>query len=276
SRVVTGALPLTALVAACATVVLMRARWSPGVARMRAVVGAPEWRLSGSTVVFSRARALDARGQLDEGLVATLAFWVRAAAYEYMAGRPAAFTVSGVMMAVITHLFQTPVPLALMSVSQRGLQLGCTMVYPISRRERATILYVCNAIDIALLACCFTVTYVALRAVHAPTVSFMASRAQGVWPVMLAAAVALAPILQWARVRGPIPPSRAYRFMGYAFAFMFATMALGFGAEKLFDAQRGMLPALAMIGVVGVAVQLVQYAALQRVYRRADLVAPLA
>ncbi|WP_309673397.1 hypothetical protein, partial [Gemmatimonas sp.] len=47
SRVVTGALPLTALVAACATVVLMRARWSPGVARMRAVVGAPEWRLSG-------------------------------------------------------------------------------------------------------------------------------------------------------------------------------------------------------------------------------------
>ncbi|WP_310570295.1 hypothetical protein [Gemmatimonas sp.] len=276
SRVVTGALPLTALVAACATVVLMRARWSPGVVRMRAAVGAPEALLSGSKVVFSRARAMSERGQLDEGLVATLAFWVRAAAYEYMAGGRAAFTVSGVMMAVITHLFQTPVPLALMSVSQRGLQLGSTMVYPISRRERATILYVCNAIDIALLACCFTVTYVALRAVHAPTVSFMASLAQGVWPVMLAAAVALAPILQWARVRGPIPPSRAYRFMGYAFAFMFATMALGFGAEKLIDAQRGMLPALAMIGVVGVAVQLVQYAALQRVYRRADLVAPLA
>ncbi|QJR35193.1 hypothetical protein [Gemmatimonas groenlandica] len=276
TRAVTGALPLAAAVAACATVLLMRARWSPGVARMRAAVGEPEALLSGSTAVFSRARAMSPPGHLDEGRMPTLAFWVRAAAYEHMAGGRTAFTVSGVMMAVITHLFQTPVPLALMSVSQRGLQLGSALVYPISRRERATILYVCNAIDIALLACCFTVTYVALRAVHAPTVSFMASLAQGVWPVMLAAAVALAPILQWARIRGPIPPSRAYRFMGYAFAFMFATMALGFGAEKLFDAQRGMLPALAMIVVVGVVVQLVQLAALRWVYARADLVAPLA
>lgn len=275
TRVITGALPLAAAVGLGGAVVLMRARWSRGVARTRAATGAPEALRSGSTTVFSRPRARDARGRIDEGLMPTLAFWVRAAAYEHMAGGRAAWTVSGVMMAIITHAFQTPVPLAMMSVSQRGLQLGSTLVYPLSRRERATILFVCNAIDIVVLSACFALTVVALRAVHAPALPHTPSRMQGVWPVMLAAAVALAPILQWARVRGPIPPSRAYRFMGYAFAFMIATMALGYGAEKVTDAQGGMMPALVLIGAVGAVVQAVQYVALQRVYARTDLVAPL-
>lgn len=275
TRVITGALPLAAAVGLGAAVVLMRARWSRGVARRRAATGAPQALLSGPTAVFSRRRATDAGGRLDHGLMPTLAFWVRAAAYEYMAGGRTAWTVSGVMMAIITHAFQTPVPLAMMSVSQRGLQLGNTLMYPISRRERATILYVCNAIDVVMLSTCFTLTFVALRAVHAPTLPHTPSRTQGVWPVMLAAAVALTPILQWARVRGPIPPSRAYRFMGYAFGFILATMALGYGAEKWTDAQGGMMPALAMIGMVGAVVQAAQFVALRRVYARTDLVPPL-
>lgn len=156
ARAVTGALPLAAAVAAGATVVLMRARWSPGVARMRAAVGASESLLSGATVVFSRARAMDARGRVEEGLMPTLAFWVRAAAYEYTAGRRAAWTVRGVMTAVIAHTLQLVLPVVMISVSQRGMQLGNALLYPISRRQRATILFACNVVDVLLLSCAFT------------------------------------------------------------------------------------------------------------------------
>ena len=95
----------------------------------------------------------------------------------------------------------------------------------------------------------FTIPYVALRELQEPALKAFDARNGGAMPWLLVASIALTPIMQWPRAKGPILPTRAFRKMGYFFAYVAASSAL--------------------------AVQVLHYAALQRVYRRADLVAPL-
>lgn len=92
---------------------------------------------------------------------------------------------------------------------------------------------------------------------------------------MLAASIAFAPVLQMARARGPIPPLRIFHGIGYALAFVMATTLLALKTQTVLVPRTGMRGALALIAGIGIAIHLAQYAALQRLYRRTDLVAPL-
>lgn len=142
-------------------------------------------------------------------------------------------------------------------------------------RMRATVMFACNVVETLLLWCSFAITYFALRAMQALMLDFMNSRTADALPPMLVASIALTPILQWPRAKGPIPPSRALRVFGYVMAYVVTTSALSLCTQHVVVPRSGLLTALAMFGVIALEVQLVQYVALQRVYGRAALVAAL-
>lgn len=149
----------------------------------------------------------------------SLLHWVHAALVEHARSLPAAIGARLFGFTIVSLLFyflNSTVGLMGITFAQQGLQLSGLLMYPLARRQRAHVQFLCCLIEVGVMASVVFITFQLLEALGVARPTFGPTRSNG-WRIELALLVAFAPLAQWWRALGPLPQT--------AFAPRMAAMA---------------------------------------------------
>lgn len=203
----------------------------------------------------------------------SLSAWVLAAVEESGGARIAVVLQAMLFafLAAFTFFLSTSSVVMLFSGWQRGLQLSGTHCYPMARRTRAHVQFICSALDLSLMMLVASTVFALLHALPLKPLGLMSSTAPQDWRIELLVVAACAPIVQWARVLGPLPNTAiASRVVYMSIAMIAAAVLPRFVVGQL--QPHSLLTQLAAMAAIVLASQLVHFLALRYVYDRRDLV----
>ena len=208
-------------------------------------------------------------------------YWVRAAIAEFPALRRTSrglwtrfAALQGAFVAAFSYMLN-PAQIGLVSISlaQRGLQLSNSVMYPLSRSERARIRFWCALADSALVLAAMGATFAMLHVLRVPQLRIDSFDADRFPPIgyIICALFAFSPIAHLARPVSPLPVNHA-RFLPMipALSLMLFTQIAATWAYRRLVVRDAMLP-YEVVFAVAIVMQLAHYVVLQRIYRRATL-----
>ena len=203
--------------------------------------------------------------------------WLRAAAHEMAGGLKGNLPGMIAMLITLGVLSYVTSPSILMTttfgLTYNGVQLRGTLAYPLSRDERARLFYAGTLIDALVSALVIGGTVLLLHVAHAPQVFPQPGGARE-YMAMLGACVVLTPILQWARIRGPLPPDATKEIAGH-FMHIIAFVAGAILIAALFTRWSVLQAAparLSLMAALFLASQALHFVLVRRFFARADLV----
>lgn len=273
---VTSQPALVALIALAAAALLLERHVAPGVRRRRMDTPSAFRDMVDATAYYRRFESGTHRIWHTSMVGAPLVAWVRAAAYEHVGGVPWgwAFLISGnIAIGAIAYISSPSVVLiTCFSLALSGIQLRAGILYPLSRRQRARLLFAGNLLDVVLLTTLAGATAGTLALLEVPHMRGPGSMPFEL-PIGMALAFAVGPIAQWARARGPVPPDAMMR-MGRHVIHMVAAWIAALVAMVMLLSERPALDLrtrLAIVALLIVVSQAAHYVRLQRLYAAHDV-----
>jgi hypothetical protein len=264
---------LLVLPAVAMSVILLARHHGTAMNRTTSLASAAIGSKSLPTAMFFWGNRTDAVNEQFTGPRHTLWQWILAAATESTRrARSWVFLRAVSIVPAILFLYFGNTTLAIMGISfvQFGLQLSGQLAYPLSRRQRATLQYVCSLIDVFVVVTAVWSIIMVLQAVGASRLWFIPRPSTIDWRVELAALCVMVPVAQWSRATRPLPPTDlAAQIVPTMLVVLGATMT-PYLLRWTFGTM-GVGQTMLLLSVAIVVSQLLYFAALQFVYARRDL-----
>lgn len=199
--------------------------------------------------------------------------WVHAAVVEHARSIPAALrgrVFVTALVSIFLYLTNSFVVILGITFAQAGLQLSGLFMYPLTRRQRADVQFLCCLVDVAVVTVVVIITFSLLEVMGVDRTRFN-SLISGDWRVHIAAIVAFAPLAQWGRALGPIASTTSIVKRSVPNALFALVSVLSLVALRRVLGNPPTSVALAYFAGVALLVHAAHFAALRYVYARRDL-----
>lgn len=200
--------------------------------------------------------------------------WLRAAEYERSGGRGLVpyLMIVGVHVA-LAHLMSAPelfLVWAGMLYAHGRLQLGSSLLYPLSRTRRARLAALGLEVEAVVLIALAVPVLLVIRAVDVPVIAWFAEpRGKVTWAAVLAMAWAWAPLAQWAAARRTAHDADSRWDAAWFVPFILYFIAASVSARLTAGLEPYALAALTIGG--GLALRAVHWDRIRHYYADADL-----